>query len=89
MPFLTAWGHKSQDWGDPLRDGLDRKRPAPHIVSKPRRLLMLNQDTTTTGLNSEYLILKPGVLKVGRSYLVQARITNSGKKKFMHILVLI
>lgn len=71
--------HKTNNLGDPLRDRLNRKNTIPHIVSRPRGLLAIPENASPTGLTSEYLILKPGVLKMGRSYLVQARISHSGK----------
>lgn len=85
FPFIVL-DHKSNNLGDPLRDRLNRKNPIPHIVSRPRRLLALPENASATGLTSEYLILKPGVLKMGRSYLVQVRIGHSGK--YFHFIVI-
>lgn len=77
--FFTVLDHKTNNLGDPLRDRLNRKNTIPHIVSRPRGLLAIPENASPTGLTSEYLILKPGVLKMGRSYLVQVRIGHSGK----------
>lgn len=71
--------HNTNELGDPLRDRLSRKNPVPHIVSRPRGLLAKTESASTTGLTSEYLVLKPGTLKMGRSYLVQVRVVHSGK----------
>lgn len=85
FPFIVL-DHKSNNLGDPLRDRLNRKNPIPHIVSRPRGFLTLPENASPTGLTSEYLILKPGVLKMGRSYLVQVRIGHSGK--YFHFIII-
>ncbi|XP_054717513.1 LOW QUALITY PROTEIN: uncharacterized protein LOC129226909 [Uloborus diversus] len=64
-------------FGDPVRDNtVDLKLPPPHLVNRPKTLLSLNMADTTTGFNSDTLILKPGILKVGHSYLAQVNAIN-------------
>ncbi|KFM62503.1 Polycystic kidney disease protein 1-like 1, partial [Stegodyphus mimosarum] len=59
-------------FGDPLRDNTLQQKPStPHLVNRPKILLSLDNNSTTTGFVKQYLILKPGALKVGNTYLFQ------------------
>ncbi|GIX77833.1 polycystic kidney disease 1 like 1 [Caerostris darwini] len=57
--------------GDPVRDRLHEQTTVTHLINRPRDSLFLDTYNTTTGFNSEYFILKPGVLRAGHSYLIE------------------
>ncbi|XP_055951462.1 uncharacterized protein LOC129987514 [Argiope bruennichi] len=64
--------HETDKMGDPVRDPRLHEIPTvTHLLNRPRNPLFLSRDNTTTGFNSEYFILKPGVLRAGHSYLIE------------------
>nr|XP_042902048.1 polycystic kidney disease 1-related protein [Parasteatoda tepidariorum] len=70
--------HEPSIVGDPVRDtNTYHKTPSPHLISRPRTLLTFSNANTTTGFDSNYLILKRGLLKAGSSYLIQVSVSNT------------
>ncbi|CAL1262001.1 unnamed protein product [Larinioides sclopetarius] len=64
--------HETDKIGDPVRDPRLHEIPTvTHLLNRPRTPLFLSSDNTTTGFNSEYFTLKPGVLRAGHSYLIE------------------
>ncbi|GBN35300.1 Polycystic kidney disease 1 like 1, partial [Araneus ventricosus] len=64
--------HETDKMGDPVRDPrLHEISTVTHLLNRPRTPISLSSDNTTTGFNSEYFTLKPGVLRAGHSYLIQ------------------
>lgn len=78
--FFLVYVHTTNQLGDPVRDSTMHQRPSvPHLVNRPRVALTLDACNSTTGFNSEYLILKPGVLRVGNSYLIEVSVRDRGE----------
>ena len=65
--------------GDPVVPQQSIVRFDPHIVSKVRYSVVLKPSQTTTGLNKRALVIKKGVFKQGRTYIIQLKIKHKGQ----------
>ena len=63
---------------DKLEGPLSGRRPQMTILDDPKLPVFLKESDTKTGLTGPALVIKPGVLKQGWSYIVDLKVSNTG-----------
>ena len=63
---------------DKLEGPETNRRPHLTILDGPKFPIILEESDTKTGLSGPALVIKPGVLKQGWTYIVELKIWNTG-----------
>ena len=66
---------------DKLEGPETNRRPHLTILDEPKFPIILEESDTKTGLSGPALVIKPGVLKQGWTYIVELKIRNKGMVK--------
>ena len=66
---------------DKLEGPETNRRPHLTILDEPKFPIILEESDTKTGLLGPALVIKPGVLKQGWTYIVELKIRNKGMVK--------
>ncbi|XP_022249693.1 uncharacterized protein LOC106466023 [Limulus polyphemus] len=68
--------------GNPVQIDISHPQLKKPLSLHHREKIVLESNHSTTGLRSKYLVLRPGVLHVGSTYLVEVSTKRKGSEKF-------
>ena len=74
-------GEDDKREGDPAVPQQNVVRFDPHIVSKLRHSVVLKPSQTTTGLKQSALVIKQGVFRQGRTYIIELKVKHKGQSR--------
>ncbi|XP_076349473.1 uncharacterized protein LOC143246519 isoform X3 [Tachypleus tridentatus] len=80
--FIRSPQQNTTQEGNPVQSDINHPQLKKPLSLQPREKIGLKSNHSATGLRSKYLVLRPGVLHIGSTYLVELGIKRKGSEHF-------